>query len=147
VSVDGAFKVPGLRNVELTGPYFHNGGQATLRQVIMFYERQGDFSNENAADLLSPLVGIDFIEQDEEPLVAFLRSLTDDRVRKEKAPFDHPQLFVPDGHAGDHAALTCTDGPEACDTLREIPAVGREGRKAAGLPPLGTFLGLDPMAP
>jgi cytochrome c peroxidase len=29
-AVDGAFKAPTLRNVELTGPYFHNGGQATL---------------------------------------------------------------------------------------------------------------------
>src|SRR6185436_11354816 len=28
-AVDGAFKTPGLRNVELTGPYFHNGGYAT----------------------------------------------------------------------------------------------------------------------
>ena len=36
VSVDGSLKVPGLRNVELTGPYFHNGGQATLRQVVDF---------------------------------------------------------------------------------------------------------------
>src|SRR5262249_61790947 len=26
VAVDGAFKVPSVRNVELTGPYFHNGG-------------------------------------------------------------------------------------------------------------------------
>src|SRR5262245_14351803 len=29
----GAFKSPGLRNVDLTGPYFHNGGAATLEQV------------------------------------------------------------------------------------------------------------------
>ena len=41
-AIDGAFKVPSLRNVELTGPYFHNGGQATLEQVIQFYNRGGD---------------------------------------------------------------------------------------------------------
>ena len=41
-AVDGAFKVPTLRNVELTGPYFHNGGQATLEQVVQFYNRGGD---------------------------------------------------------------------------------------------------------
>src|SRR5262249_4225444 len=35
-NVMGAFKVPGLRNVELTGPYFHNGGKATLMQVVNF---------------------------------------------------------------------------------------------------------------
>jgi hypothetical protein len=28
-------------------------------------------------------------------------SLTDDRVRWQRAPFDHPQLFVPDGASGD----------------------------------------------
>ena len=39
----GAFKVPQLRNVELTGPYMHNGGMATLRQVVDFYTRGGNF--------------------------------------------------------------------------------------------------------
>ena len=38
----GAFKSPGLRNVELTGPYFHTGGAATLEQVLEFYARNGD---------------------------------------------------------------------------------------------------------
>ena len=33
-------------------------------------------------------------------LVAFLKSLTDDRVRYEKAPFDHPSLKVPHGAQG-----------------------------------------------
>ena len=41
-AVDGAFKTSTLRNVELTGPYFHNGGQATLEQVVQFYNRGGD---------------------------------------------------------------------------------------------------------
>ena len=49
--MDGAFKVPGLRNVELTGPYFHNGGQATLGQVVEFYDRQADFADVNIADV------------------------------------------------------------------------------------------------
>jgi len=44
VAVDGAFKTPGLRNVELTAPYFHNGGQLTLEQVVDFYNRGGDFA-------------------------------------------------------------------------------------------------------
>jgi cytochrome c peroxidase len=30
----GAFKTPGLRNVKLTAPYFHNGGKATLADVV-----------------------------------------------------------------------------------------------------------------
>jgi cytochrome c peroxidase len=33
----GAFKVPTLRNVALTAPYFHNGRFATLREALQFY--------------------------------------------------------------------------------------------------------------
>ena len=36
----GAFKVPTLRNVARTAPYFHNGGFATLREVVDFYVRR-----------------------------------------------------------------------------------------------------------
>jgi cytochrome c peroxidase len=36
-SVCGAFKVPTLRNVELTAPYLHNGVLATLRDAVAFY--------------------------------------------------------------------------------------------------------------
>ena len=88
---------------------------------------------------------VDLEDEDEESLVAFLLSLTDDRVREEKAPFDHPQLFVPDGHPGDAAAVTCRDGLAACDDLLEVPPIGARGRRAAGLDPLGTFLDLEPV--
>ncbi len=33
----GAFKVPTLRNVAVTGPYMHNGAFKTLRDVVKFY--------------------------------------------------------------------------------------------------------------
>jgi len=36
-SICGAFKVPTLRNVAITGPYFHNGRFQTLREVVDFY--------------------------------------------------------------------------------------------------------------
>lgn len=144
VSVDGAFKVPGLRNVELTGPYFHNGGLVNLEQVVEFYDRQGDFSEQNVALLDRQIARIDIDEGDEEPLVEFLLSLTDERVRNEQAPFDHPQLFVPNGHPGDEAFIKCTqDGMEACDDMLEVPAIGAGGLPAAGLPPLETFLGVE----
>ena len=63
---------------------------------------------------------------------ALLRNgLTDPRVLHEQAPFDHPQLFVPDGHPGDQSSVTPsgnTNGtPTATDELVEIPAVGRNG--------------------
>jgi cytochrome c peroxidase len=36
----GAFKVPTLRNVAITAPYFHNGKFATLHEVVSFYVRR-----------------------------------------------------------------------------------------------------------
>jgi cytochrome c peroxidase len=131
--VDGAFKIPGLRNVELTGPYFHNGGQATLTQVIEFYDRQSDFGDVNINNLDGEMAPINLGEPDEQPLVGFLLSLTDERVRQEQAPFDHPQIFVPAG------GLFVRELPRI-----ESPAVGAGGRPAKKLKPLGTFLGLKP---
>ncbi|MEH1787403.1 cytochrome c peroxidase [Nostoc sp.] len=118
VLADGAFKAPGLRDVELTAPYFHNGGQATLEQVVDFYNRGGDFG------LLPPL---NLSPEEKQELVAFLKGLTDDRVRYQKAPFDHPQLFVPNGHPGDSTSVTNDGTGKATDSIIEIPAVGRNG--------------------
>jgi len=82
-------------------------------------------------------------------LVAFLKTLTDERVRNESAPFDHPEIFVPNGSPGDEKKLRCKgDEPRHrihesfCDTFIKIPDVGADGRSAEGLPPLDTFLGL-----
>ncbi|MFQ5443962.1 MAG: cytochrome-c peroxidase, partial [Nitrospinales bacterium] len=113
-AVDGAFKVPTLRNTELNGPYFHNGGQATLRQVVDFYNRGGDFSDQNLATLDPEIQPLGLTEQDKDDLVAFLLSLTDERVRKKSAPFDHPQFFAPDGH----------DPVSGVTLLAELPSVG-----------------------
>jgi cytochrome c peroxidase len=134
VIADGAFKTPGLRNIELTAPYFHNGGQLTLEQVVDFYNRGGDFPGGLRSLNLSP--------QEKQDLVAFLKGLTDERVRYQRAPFDHPQLFVPNGHPGnqnsvtiDSSVQTQNDVTQATDDLLEIPAVGRDGGN-----PLPNFL-------
>lgn len=82
---NGQFKTPQLRNVELTGPYFHNGKYATLRQVVDFYDRGGDVPNTT----LEPL---ELAESEKNALVDFLIALTDPRVRFQRAPFDHPSL-------------------------------------------------------
>ena len=142
--VEGAFKVPGLRNVELTGPYFHNGGQATLIQVLDFYRRQGDFADVNVASVSPFMAFMEFDAADAKAMVGFLLSLTDERVRQEQAPFDHPQLFVSNGSRGNSQGPTCKGGTATCDNREEIPATGAGGRPAAGLPPLDTFLRLDP---
>ena len=59
VLADGAFKAPALRNVELTGPYFHTGSYLTLRQVVDFYMRGGDFPIMNAANRDPHIVAVD----------------------------------------------------------------------------------------
>lgn len=127
IAADGAFKVPGLRNVELTAPYFHNGGQATLEQVVDFYNRGGDFHQENIANLDPDIRNLNLSAENKADLVDFLKSLTDDRVRYDKAPFDHPQLCVPNGHPGDQNLVTDRGNGQATDQLIEIPAVGRNG--------------------
>jgi cytochrome c peroxidase len=145
-SVDGAFKVPGLRNVELTGPYFHNGGQASLAEVLEFYDRKGDFSDVNIVDLDGAMALVELNEEDEEALIAFLLALTDERVRYVRAPFDHPQISVPHGHPGNNLVIThyvTIDGVKQADnSWLDIPAVGAGG----GVEPLKPFLNIDHMA-
>ncbi|WP_339379243.1 cytochrome-c peroxidase [aff. Roholtiella sp. LEGE 12411] len=124
------FKAPALRNIGLTAPYMHNGGMATLEQVVDFYSRgRGDDTRPNAPTGVTPLNLSDAKKAD---LVTFLRTgLTDQRVLLDQAPFDHPQLFVPNGHPGNQLSVTAsgnTNGtPTATDALLEIPAVGRNG--------------------
>jgi cytochrome c peroxidase len=91
---DGEFKTSGLRNIALTNPYFHNGGYLTLRQVVDFYDRGGDFPNDKTDSQVREL---ELSEREKVHLVQFMLELTDDRVRCEQAPFDHPSLQLPDG--------------------------------------------------
>lgn len=39
----GKFKVPGLRNIAVTGPYMHNGMFKTLTEVIDYYNEPQKF--------------------------------------------------------------------------------------------------------
>ena len=86
-----------MRNVALTAPYFHNGGQLTLEQVVEYYNRGGDFNTVAEVKNMDPDVEIlGLTLQDKQDLVNFLRyGLTDARTVAQSAPFDHPQLSVP----------------------------------------------------
>jgi cytochrome c peroxidase len=125
VVVNGAFKVPGLRNVELTPPYFHNGSMLTLDQVVEFYTRGGNFpDNPELAGAMQPIRNLRGNPKKRGELVDFLNSLTDERVRNETAPFDHPQLFIPSGDAADTMiTLGATGGspPEIPPSLSVAP--------------------------
>ena len=142
-AVDGAFKAPGLRNVELTGPYFHNGGSATLRQVVQFYDRGGNFCRFNLPNLDPDIQRLGLSDAQEEALVAFLVALTDDRVRRNAAPFDHPELRIPNGSPGNQLSVTSVQTQDGVVQGRD-DAIVLKATGAAGGPPIPTFLGLDP---
>ena len=134
VATNGHFKTPTLRNVELTGPYFHNGGAATLHQVVEFYNRGGDFHGQNINDLDADITNLGLSTDEKTALVEFMKALTDDRVRFHAAPFDHPQLMVANGHAGSTSAVTNDGTGRAVDSVLTIPAVGASGYSKSATP-------------
>lgn len=134
----GAFKVPTLRNIELTGPYMHNGSMKSLEEVVEFYNRGGNIQNRRHAGTLVFDQG--FSEVEKASLVAFMKTLTDERVRWEKAPFDHPELWVPHGH--EEGVGGQIDPSLAEDKFLYVPPVGRNGRTVdqGPLKPFDSFL-------
>jgi cytochrome c peroxidase len=100
---DGWFKVPSLRNVALTPPYMHDGRFTTLEQVVDFYNegiqphdqlafglREG-WNNvfpfdadiipfgENGGGEIQP-IRMNLSESDKRALIAFLKTLSDERI-------------------------------------------------------------------
>ena len=107
-------------------------------QVVDFYNRRGDFREDG--NIAASLLAVNLGSRSGERLSAFMKALTDERVRFERAPFDHPSLCVPMGHpevapgvlARDDAV---PDAPLAGDNWVLVPAVGRAGSAV----PLQTF--------
>lgn len=120
----GAFKSPTLRNIALTEPYMHNGRFKTLRQVLDFYSFDNPtlipahptfnpdlhpdmgrlaLNDDGLIEGLPDGIGLAGIVQiqDAESLLFFMHCLTDERVRKESGPFDHPSITLVNGHADD----------------------------------------------
>jgi cytochrome c peroxidase len=131
----GFFKAPQLRNIALTAPYFHNGSQLTLEQVVEFYNRGGDFNSGAELKIMDPDIDlIGFTLQEKKDLVEFMRNgLTDPRTVAQAAPFDHPELTVPFGHVVASNGYPIQKDPghpgQAIDGHIQIPAVGKSGGK------------------
>ncbi|MGZ8225793.1 MAG: cytochrome c peroxidase [Methylococcaceae bacterium] len=149
--VDGTFKTPHLRDVGLTAPYFHNGQYSTLRQVVEFYARGGSRRDKSLINggytgdtsgtgplgkSAIPVAGTEFgtnvdffirdiqsTEEQIDALVAFMLTLTDNRVRCDAGVFDHPELPVFNGHT----ASDVNKDKKADDIVATIPAVGVDG--------------------
>ena len=90
-SDNGVFKVPLLRNIELTGPYMHDGRFETLEEVIDHYN-SGIQNHPNLDSKLSDggtfsnaPIRLNLNNEEKAALVAFLKTLTDEEfISKEK---------------------------------------------------------------
>ena len=88
----GNFKVPSLKNVELTAPYMHDGRFATLEEVIEHYN-SGVKAHPNLSSQLrnpdnTPL-RLDLTTTEKAALIAFLKTLTDRHITSE-VKFSNP---------------------------------------------------------
>ncbi|WP_299361900.1 cytochrome c peroxidase [Winogradskyella sp.] len=89
---EAAFKTPTIRNIELTGPYMHNGVFDTLEEVMDFYNKGGgagggmDLEHQTLAS--DPL---NLTDKEIEDIIAFMKALTD--TKKFQQPEELPRDF------------------------------------------------------
>lgn len=74
VPLEGAYKTPSLRNVSSTAPYFHDGSQASLEDVLAYYNEPPDPKVSGAHELRK----LDLTAEELMQLASFLRSLADE---------------------------------------------------------------------
>ncbi|RNC85699.1 MAG: cytochrome-c peroxidase [Balneola sp.] len=86
---DALFKVPSLRNIAKTAPYMHDGRFETLREVVDHYsDNVQDHPNLNfrlktlddGEEGVAEVLRLGLNEEEKEALVAFLHTLTDEKV-------------------------------------------------------------------
>lgn len=78
------FKVPSLRNVEITAPYMHDGRFGSLKSVLNFYS-DGVQNTTNLDPLLKlsdGTYGIKLSHEEKENIILFLKTLTDEEFIK-----------------------------------------------------------------
>ena len=75
-----SFKTPGLRNVLITAPYFHDGSQATLWDVMDYYNKGDGIKDPWLDEDMQPLA---LSESEIDDVVAFLASLTSAQYKEQ----------------------------------------------------------------
>jgi cytochrome c peroxidase len=82
----GGFKVPSLRNVELTAPYMHSGRFASLRETVSFYTkgRGHALPKDEKLNLHWHIHEPKLSEVELDRLVDFLKTLTDESFKPQK---------------------------------------------------------------
>jgi cytochrome c peroxidase len=106
------FRTPTLRNLNLTGPYMHNGIFETLEEVVQFYQQASQGENIHPSlslqDLAPQIQQLDMGdgdggdeegegEGDNNAIVSFLKSLQDDQFDK-TIPESVPSSLQPGGN-------------------------------------------------
>ena len=89
---EGKFSVPSLRNVAVTAPYMHDGRFRTLEEVVEHYctgMKRSATLDPNLAK--HPDSGLPLSAADKEALVAFLKTLTDEKFLPPPAPANFAQ--------------------------------------------------------
>lgn len=70
------YRTTGLRNIEVTAPYMHDGSLRSLEDVLKFYA-EGGFANPGLDPLIKPF---SLSSSESKDLIAFLKSLTSSRL-------------------------------------------------------------------
>jgi len=73
----GAFKTPGLRHISKSAPYMHDGSEATLEDVVEFYNRGGDVAD-NRSPMIMPL---SLSSEEKKDLVEFMKALDGEEIK------------------------------------------------------------------
>ena len=68
----GAFKTPTIRNVAQTAPYMHDGSQATLEEVVAWYNKGGHPNPHLSKDVKK----LNLTDQEQKDLVEFMKACT-----------------------------------------------------------------------
>ena len=75
----GAFKTPTLRDIERTGPYFHDGAATTLEQVVDHYVEGGKVKTNLSPNMKS----LQLTRQEKADLVNFMKALSSPFIKVE----------------------------------------------------------------
>lgn len=74
--MEGAFRTPSLRNVALTAPYMHTGAQATLEEVVDFYDKGGGAAGSFVGTRTDTMTPLELTAEEKRALVELLKSMT-----------------------------------------------------------------------
>ena len=105
----GYFKSSHLFNLPLTAPYFHDGSEITIPDMLDFYIRGG---NHDLDELSSQVRKLDASKRERRLVIKMMERLTDPRIAKGKGPYAHPSLPLPLAD-GSTILLRASDDPAA----------------------------------